>query len=392
VTADKKLKEFDHYDPAMAADPYPLLSELRERCPVSHSTAHGGFWTATRYEDVQDLCSRPEDFSSRYTSVPTDIGLGDFRIPPLQLDPPEHSRFKKILAPVFTPGQVRQFEETTRDYVTALLDGLIPNGAFDASHDFARLVPTAVLCQVLGDPGAIDGLSHMVESLLENAAVDRDAALAGGMEIFAYVSGLLFQKKEQPGNDVLSTLLATEIDGERLSDDEVTFVGILLALAGIDTTWSTLALIILHLATHPDDQQRLREHPELLETAREEFLRVYAPVTVAREVTRDTTLGDEKLTAGEMVLVSFPSANRDEAVFDRADEVVLDRPNVKHLAFGSGIHRCLGMHFARMELRICLSEILRRVPPFELDPDQEVTWALGQVRRPKTVPIRFIQP
>jgi len=148
----------------------------------------------------------------------------------------------------------------------------------------------------------------------------------------------------------------------------------------------------LHLATHLDDQQRLRDHPELLEGAREEFLRVYAPVTVAREVTRHTTLGDEKLSAGEMVLVSFPSANRDEAVFDRADEVVLDRPNVKHLAFGSGIHRCLGMHFARMELRICLSEILQRVPSFGLDDAKEVTWALGQVRRPKTVPIRFEQP
>jgi cytochrome P450 len=392
MTAEPGVRQFDHYDPEQAADPYPLLSDLRATCPVSHSMAHGGFWMATRYEDVKDVCGRPEDFSSRYTSVPTDIGLGDFRIPPLQLDPPEHSRFKKILAPVFTPGQVRQFEETTRAYVGSLLDELIPGGAFDASHDFARLVPTAVLCQVLGDPTAINSLSHMVESLLENAATDREAALAGGMEIFAYVSGLLVQKQLEPGDDVLSALLATEIDGERLSDEEVTFVGILLALAGIDTTWSTLALIILHLATHPEDQQRLRDHPELLETAREEFLRVYAPVTVAREVTRDTTLGEEKLSAGEMVMVSFPSANRDETIFDRADEVVLDRPNVKHMAFGSGIHRCLGMHFARMELRICLSEILSRVPPFQLDPSKEVTWALGQVRRPKTVPIHFGEP
>jgi cytochrome P450 len=389
TTSSNDLRQFDHYDDAQVADPYPLLADLRSRCPVSHSSAHGGFWLATRYADIQDLCGRPEDFSSRYTSVPTDIGLGDFRIPPLQLDPPEHSRFKKILAPVFTPGQVGQFEASTRAYVTTLLDELIPRGHFDASRDFARLVPTAVLCQVLGDPGAIDVLSHTVESLLENAAVDPDAALQGGMEVFAYVSGLVAERKTQPGSDVLSVLLATEIDGERLSDEEVTFVGILLVLAGIDTTWSTLALIILHLATHGEDQRRLREHPELLESAREEFLRVYAPVTVAREVAQDTVLGGTALTKGEMILVSFPSANRDETVFDRADQVVLDRPNIKHLAFGSGIHRCLGMHFARMELRICLSEILSRVPFFELDGEESVTWALGQVRRPKSVPIHF---
>ncbi len=199
---------------------------------------------------------------------------------------------------------------------------------------------------MIGDPDALETLSALVESILENAAVDQDAAVEAGMVLFAHVTGLVAQRRADPGTDVISRLLASEVDGERLTDEEVTFVGILLVLAGIDTTWSTLATAIHHLATHPEDQARLRAEPDLLVSACEEFLRAYAPVTVARQVVADTVLGGHALRDGEMVLLSFPSANRDEDVFDRPDEVILDRPNNRHLAFGSGIHRCLGLHFA----------------------------------------------
>ncbi|MBA2279963.1 MAG: cytochrome P450 [Actinomycetota bacterium] len=381
--------QFDHYDEAFAADPYPVLADLRERCPVAHSDAHGGFWVATRYADIQDLCSRPDAFSSRYSSVPNDIGFGDVVIPPLQLDPPEHTRFKKLLTPVFAVGQVGPFEPAARTYVADLLDGLVGKGGFDASHDFARLVPTAVLCQILGVPDDVELLSSLVESILANAATDPDGAAESGMILLAHVAGIVEQRKAEPGPDVLSHLLASEVDGEKLSDEEVIFVGILLVLAGIDTTWSTLSLAIHHLATHPDDQARLRAEPELLGTAMEELLRAFAPVTVARQVIDDLDFLGQPLKQGEMVLVSFPSANRDAVAFDRPDEVVLDRPNNRHLAFGSGIHRCLGIHFARMELRVGLEELLARVPAFELDPDVPVTWARGQVRRPTAVPLRF---
>jgi cytochrome P450 len=380
--------DFDHYRDSFAADPYPVLAELRASCPVAHSDAHGGFWVATRYRDIQEVCSRTGEFSSRYTSVPTDIGLGDIRIPPLQLDPPEHTRFKQLLAPVFAVGQVARFEPGARAYVAGLLDSLAGRRGFDASHDFARLVPTAVLCQIIGDPGAIEPLSALVESILENAAVDRDAAVEAGMALFAHMAALVAARTAEPGTDLISSLLASAVDGERLTDEEVTLVGILLVLAGIDTTWSTLATAIHHLATHPDDQARLRAEPDLLVSACEEFLRAYAPVTVARQVVTDTVLGGQPLRGGEMVLVSFPAANRDDEVFERPDEVLLDRPNNRHLAFGSGIHRCLGLHFARMELRIGLEELLRRVPSFELDGTRPVTWARGQVRRPGSVPIR----
>jgi cytochrome P450 len=376
---------FDHYSVDLARDPYPTLAAMRKECPVAHSDAHGGFWIATRYADVQDLCARPADFSSRYTSVPTDIGLGDVQMPPVQLDPPDHTRFKKLLTPAFAAGEIGRFEALARAYVADLLDGLVGKGAFDASHDFARLVPTAILCQVIGDPTSVEPLSALVETILENAGTNPDVAIASGMELFGYMGGIVAERTETPGDDVISLLLRSEVDGERLADTEVTVAGIVLVLAGIDTTWSTLALAIHHLATHPADQARLREQPGLLESAREEFLRAYAPVTTARLVTRDTTLAGQPLTKDEMILVSF----RDETVFERADEVLLDRANNRHMAFGSGIHRCLGVHLARMELRVALEELLTRVPPFRLDETREVVWAAGQVRRPKAVPIRF---
>jgi hypothetical protein len=390
VTDPRAEVAFDHYSDGFAADPYPQLAELRTGCPVAHSDAHGGFWVATRYADIQDLLARPADFSSCRSSVPEDIGLGDVIIPPLHLDPPEHTRFKKLLAPVFSVTQTAPFEPAARAYVVELLDGLVAAGDFDASHDFARLVPTAVLCQILGVPDDVELLSSLVEQILEIAGTDPEAALTAAMTLFAHVTAIVEARKAAPGDDVVSLLLASELDGERLTDDEVTFVAILLVLAGIDTTWSTLSLALLHLATHPEDQARLRADPDLLETAREEFLRLYAPVTIARKVIDDIVFGGQHLAKGEMVLVSIPSANRDAEVFDRPDEFVPDRTNNRHLAFGSGIHRCLGIHFARMELRVGLEEFLRRVPPFELDPAGEVTWARGQVRRPKTVPLRFL--
>ena len=233
-------------------------------------------------------------------------------------------------------------------------------------------------------------LSSLTEQILEIAGLDPESAMNAAMALFAHITGIIEGRKAVPGDDVVSHLLSVEIDGERLTDEDVTFVVALLVLAGIDTTWSTLALAVHHLATHPEDQARLRAEPDLLDSAREEFLRLYAPVTIARKLVADLLFQGQQLAQGEMVLVSLPSANRDAAAFDRPDDFVPDRENNRHLAFGSGIHRCLGIHFARMELRVGLEELLKRVPPFELDPAGEVTWARGQVRRPKTVPVRVI--
>jgi len=258
VTDVRPSVNFDHYDDDFARDPFPSLAQLRQHWPVAHSEAHGGFWLVSRYADVQELAHRPEVFSSRYTSVPNDIGLGDFLIPPVQLDPPEHGRVKRLLSKAFVPAKVARFETGIRAYVTRLLEGLAARPGFDASHDFARLVPTAVVGQLLGAPDSVELLSGWVGRMLEQAASDIADATAAGMELFGFVNAIVSDRREQPGSDVISELLATEVEGDTLSDEEITLAGVLLVLAGVDTTWSTLGTTIHHLATNQAHQSRLR--------------------------------------------------------------------------------------------------------------------------------------
>jgi hypothetical protein len=384
TSAEEKTLNFDHYDRAYANDPYPVLEQLRSRCPIAHSDAHGGFWIATKYDDIREITQDTETFSSRYSSVPKDIGFGDFTVPPLHLDPPEHARSKRLLATAFVPKKVAEFEESTRQQVVELLDELSQKDSFDLSYGFARLVPTAVVCRLVGRPDMVEQFSEWVQRLLEQAAHNIEDAQLAGFEMFTFLAELVAERRAAPGPDLVSFLTQAEVDGDTLSDEEIVYTAVLLVLAGIDTAWSTLASAIHYLATHPDQQARLRESPLLIPTAREEFLRAFAPVTVGRLVKDDVEFRGCPMRKDEMVLVSFPSANRDEDQFPDAGEVQLDRQPNRHLAFGSGIHRCLGVNVARMELSIALEELLRRVPPFTLaDPD--VHWTTGQVRGPKHV-------
>ena len=382
---------FDHYDPAYARDPYPVLAALRERCPITHSDQHGGYWMVSGHEFVRHVALHPELFSPQYTTVPPQFAFGELRIPPLQLEPEEHTRVKQLLTPPFGPARAAALEPSTRAAATALLDDLVPKGGFDASQDFARLVPTGVIGQLLGIPEEFDRLTGWVKRMIEHLTDNPEDVMAAGMEMFLFMNELIEKRRADPGDDLISALLASEVDGQRLEPVEVVMSSVIFVLAGIDTAWSTLGCALHHLATHPADQQRLRDEPELLETAREEFLRAFAPVATARIAKEDTEIGGQAVKAGEMVLVSFPSACRDAAEFDAPEEVRLDRTPNRHIAFGTGIHRCLGVNVARMELRVALEEFLRRVPPFRLDGDEAdaVDWTLGQVRGPKKLLIRF---
>ncbi len=375
---------FDHYDENFARCPYPVLKQLRQECPVAKSEAHGGFWLASTMEVVREMALNPTIFSSRYTSVPKDIGLGDVLFPPVQLDPPDHTRMKKLLLPSFSSHQAEGLREYTRGVVVQLLADLLASGQdFDASEDFARLVPTAVVCKMLGLPGDVGLFTGWVRRMLEQVAVDPQDAAVAGAELFVYVNDVVMDRKENPQDDLISLMLATEVEGERLEDVEVIFGALSLVLAGIDTTWSTLGCAIHYLATHPEQQRYLRDNPGGIELAREEFLRAFAPVAPARLVTADTEVAGARLGAGDMVLLSIPSANRDENEFADSDEVVLDRSPNRHLSFGVGVHRCLGVHVARMELEVALQEFLRMVPEFSLAAPDEVQWSRGQVRGPR---------
>jgi hypothetical protein len=205
-----------------------------------------------------------------------------------------------------------------------------------------------------------------------------------------YFAGHIEQRKKHPTDDLISTLMnATDKDGQPLSDMHVLGSLRLLLIAGIDTTWSAIGSSLWHLARTPADRERLIVEPELMPTAVEELLRAYSPVTMAREVMKETVVSGCPVKPGNMVLLSFPAANRDPAMFQDADKVVIDRKENRHAAFGLGIHRCVGSNLARMEMTVAIEEWLKRIPEFRLDPAGKVTWSEGTVRGPRQLPVLF---
>ena len=227
-----------------------------------------------------------------------------------------------------------------------------------------------------------------VRDVLEFAD-DPERVERGMIGIGYYLWDRINERRDVDGDDLLSYLLHTDVEEEPVDDMAILGMAILTMIAGIDTTWSAIGSSLWHLATHDDDRARLVAEPDLMDTAVEELLRAYSPVTMARAVTGDIEFHGCPMKQGDKLLLNFPAANRDPAVFPRADEVLLDRLENRHVAFGSGIHRCAGSNLARMELRVALEEWLRRVPVFHLDDGVEVEWAGGQVRGPRRLDVVF---
>jgi cytochrome P450 len=220
-------------------------------------------------------------------------------------------------------------------------------------------------------------------------AAERQALIDQG-ELDDYIHARIEEHEREPQDDLTSFLLEAELDGNKLHPDHVAGTMVLLMIAGIDTTWSAIGAALWHLAQNPGDRHRLATEPALMDTAVEEFLRAYAPVTMARMVAEDFEFDGCPFKEGDWVLLPFPAANRDPAAFPDADKVLIDRAVNRHTAFGLGIHRCLGSNLARMEMRVALEEWMARFPDFELSDPDRVTWSAGQVRGPRTVPVRIL--
>ena len=229
----------------------------------------------------------------------------------------------------------------------------------------------------------------MVLEDVNMSAEERQAQIDQGV-FDDYIDARIEEHLAEPRDDLTTFLLEAELDGEKLHPDHVAGTMVLLMIAGIDTTWSAIGASLWHLAQNPDDRRRLAAEPELMDTAVEEFLRAYAPVTMARMVATDFEFQGCPMKEGDWLLLPFPAANRDPESFPDADEVQIDRAENRHAAFGLGIHRCLGSNLARMELRVALEEWMARYPDFELTDPSAVTWSAGQVRGPRTLPMRIL--
>ena len=391
--------DFDHTDPRWVANPFPIWDELRARCPVAHSDRYGGTWLPVRHDDVSAIAYDTEHFSSRSVVVsevrpgpedlPAPIGLA----PPITSDPPFHAVARRLLLPAFSAKRIATLEPFTRQLCAELLAAVATKTEFDAAVEYAQHIPLQVIVRMLGFPQEdADIFRRFIRMILEDVdatAEERQAQQDEG-ELDAYMDARIAEHLAEPQDDLTSFLLDAELDGNKLQREHVRGTMVLLMIAGIDTTWSAIGASLWHLAQHPEDRRRLAREPRLIDTAMEELLRSYAPVTMARLVAKDFEFHGCPMTEGEWVLLPFPAANRDPAIFSDADQVQLDRAENRHAAFGLGIHRCLGSHLARMELRVALEEWMKRYPDFELADPDAVTWSAGQVRGPRSVPVRIL--
>jgi len=385
--------DFSHLDPEWTADPYPIQDDLRQRCPIAHTQRFGGAWLPTRYEDIAAIAHDTEHFSSRAIIVsnfrpPPDLAPAGGS-PPITSDPPFHLDARKLLLPAFTKTAVSTQERATRELCHSLIDALAGQDVVDAARDYAQHIPMRVTADLLGfPPEDAPRFREFVKNTLEGINLPPEQRTTRMSALFHYLLTQVQDHVRNPRDDLTTYLINAELGGRKLDPPHIIGTMTLLLIAGIDTTWSAIGASLWHLAKTPEDRRRLVADPGLLPTAIEEFLRAYAPVTMARMVKQDMHWSEVGMKADDWILMSYPAANRDPAQFDRADEVVIDRAVNRHAAFGLGIHRCLGSHLARMELRVALGAWLERFPEFTLADPAAVTWSTGQVRGPRALPLR----
>ena len=385
--------DFDHTDPVWAADPYPIWADIRSSgCPVAHSERYGGVWLPTSHDDISAIAYDTDHFTSQSVVVsegrpmmPAPQGIA----PPISSDPPFHHGARRLLLPAFSPKAVAVLEPFTRAYCNELLDAVDGKDVIDAAVDYAQHIPVRVIAKMLGFPpedadtfrmfvhNALEGVDLPVEKRVENVGL-----------LDEYLRAQVDDHIANPRDDLTTFLLNAEMDGQPLNAEHVGGTIALLLIAGIDTTWSAIGASLWHLAKTPADRERLASEPALMPFAVEEFLRAYAPVTMARLVKDDFEFNGCPMKANEWVLLPFPAANRDPEVFENPDEVVIDRVENRHAAFGLGIHRCAGSNLARMEMQVAIEVWMDRFGDrFTLANPDAVTWSGGQVRGPRQLPI-----
>jgi cytochrome P450 len=392
--------DFDHMTPISEIDPDENWRRLRETGPVVWSDAHRGFWAISRHEQVTRVFKDHKTFSSARTpaidgtphTIPPVPGL----VPqlPEELDPPQFHPVRRLLNGVLSPKVVATMRPTVNFWVTRFIDDVIERGECDLLYDLTSPLPGAVALGWLGflqedwrwiSQAYHDFLGYKSDHPRAVAAFERVSTLDD------VILGLIAQRREQPADDVISYLVAQEIDGEPLPTETVHGMVSLLIGGGVDTTTSLMTSTLVHLSEHPDQRRRLAEDPSLWDTATEEFLRRYPPIrSHARTVTQDVELGGCPMRRGDRVLVSERSACHDEQAFENPEEVVLDRFPNRHVAFGLGIHRCPGMHLARLQYRELVMQVLERMPDYHVDMSQLVQYPVqGAVAGWSNAPATF---
>jgi len=373
---------------------------MRDDMPVMEMDMGSGRGVLlSRKEEIDQALQHPEIFSSNMDAV----DLKNKRpMIPLQIDPPDHKKFRKLLDPLFSPHKMAPLEDEVSALVNDLIDGFIDRGEVDFAKEFSIPFPSQVFLTLLGLPlDELDRFLTMKDGIIRpdhvtgklygsKDASDYQQQVADS--VYDYFNEILDQREKERRDDLLSLFLDAEIEGDRLSREDILDICFLFLIAGLDTVTATLDCMFAFLAQHPEQRRQLVEDPGLIPNAIEELLRWETPVMgIARVAVEDAELGGCPVHKGEQVMIMIGSANTDEAVFPDADVVRFDRDVNPHIAFGGGIHRCLGSNLARLELRVALREWHRRIPEYEVEPGHTLVYTPG-IRSIDYFPMRFTVP
>jgi len=386
---------FDPSDPGFLEHPYPVLNELREAAAVFYDERRER-WFATRHEDVR-ACLRDKRLGRNFRHVmsPAEIGVPELdprwpafwateRWSLLWLEPPDHTRIRRLVAAAFTPRSVEALREPARELAEELLQPLAEGGRMELLYDYAQPYSIAVICRMLGVPldrhRDLLEWSHRMVKMYEFDVPDEDAAAANraAAEFQAYVRELISERRANPRDDMVSALVEARVDGGRLSDDEIVSTVIVLLNAGHEASVNTLGNGMLAFARHPEQWKRVVDREVAPAAAGEEMIRYDPPLQLFERwvLTDDFTLGGQSIPRGSKIALLFGAANRDPRVFDRPDDFDVGRENaVQHIGFGGGIHVCIGAPLARIELEASLTALTRCWPDFTVGSEPRRTGA-----------------
>jgi cytochrome P450 len=398
---DAAVYDFDFYlDPGLLEDPHERVRQiLKEAPPVFWTPRNRGHWVAMSHAAVFEVARDWERFSSEFMPRKEMEALlamlpADFpHIPqprPITLDPPDHTKFRAPLAATFGPKAIKARTDQIRELAGKLIDAVADKGACDLIAAVAEPLPVLVFLRLMGLPEErLADFRVLVHKVLAPGIMDPMETAARLRSVADAIGDVIKARRDDPKDDLISLLWATEIDGEPMTLETMEDFSVLLFLAGLDTVINAIGHAVRHMAVHPELQAKLRADPSLIPEAVEEMLRRYSFVTLNRRLTQETEFFGWTMKPGDRIMFSLAGAGLDPAHWSAPETFDLDRESKAHIAFGAGPHRCVGSHLARLELQVVYQELLQRLPTFRLDPDRPVKFRAGNVLAVEELPIRW---
>jgi len=385
--------DLDHHSPEFRDNPYDTFREIRESgCPVAYSDHYEGFWALVDYASVFEAARDDELFNS-FPSVGVPASELPLPILPIESDPPETQELRDVTLKRFSPGSAERFREAAIEMTNEAIDAFIERGECDLVGELTTPLPARLILRLLRfDESRHMDWVHWVHSTVHDRAHDPEKAGMAGMEMFGEIVKHMEERRaEGLGDDLFSDILRGTMNDKPLDDGQITMYTVLMMLGGMDTTSGFTGNVLLRLCRDPDLRQQFTDDPSLVKKGTDELLRLYTPTLgLARTISRDAEFHGQPLRKGDRAILMWAAANRDPAMFEDPDKLDLSRPNAKkQMAFGVGMHRCLGSHYAKLMFDVMVTQVLARLPDFELAGEPKLFEDAGEVYAVRELPVKF---